>query len=293
MEYINLWNPAHPAAATALVTALLLGLVHGMVPDEHTWPITFSYAVGGYSTRKGLRAGLLFSATFTLQRAIVSELAWFGLSEWMRSKWLNDALFIPIGLLMAWGGWMMLKQRHSMHLHLIGKCRDKDNAAGGVGSWARMTGWMPAVHGFVAGWGFGAFALILYTTLAPAMPNAIWGWVPGALFGFGTLIVQVIAGGLFGRMAASRQLSPEAIRIVALTTAARTLLWGGIAYTLAGILSLLFPGLAAWSIDTGIRVHGLSHINLPLIIAVFCVAGIGLGTFLTQTRALRAATHDS
>ena len=290
MEFINLWNPAHPGIATALVTALLLGLVHGMVPDEHTWPITFSYAVGGYSTRKGLRAGLLFSATFTLQRAIVSELAWFGLSHWVQNKWLNDALFLPIGLLMAWGGWMMLRQRRSMHLHLIGKCRDQENIAESApAAWARMTGWMPAIHGFVAGWGFGAFALILYTTLAPAMPSAVWGWLPGALFGLGTLIIQVIAGGLFGRMAASHRLPPDAIRIIALTTAARTLLWGGIAYFFAGLAGLLFPELSTWHLDTGIGIHGLAHIDLPLIIAVLCVAGIGLGTFYTQTRALRAA----
>lgn len=97
MEFIDLWNPSHPGVAAALVTALLLGLVHGMVPDEHTWPITFSYAVGSYSTRKGLRAGLLFSLTFTVQRAIASELAWLGLSHWMQNDWLNQALFVQIG----------------------------------------------------------------------------------------------------------------------------------------------------------------------------------------------------
>jgi len=95
MEFIDLWNPTHPGVVAALVTALLLGLVHGMVPDEHTWPITFSYAVGSYSTRKGLRAGLLFSLTFTVQRAIASELAWLGLSHWMQNDWLNQALFVP------------------------------------------------------------------------------------------------------------------------------------------------------------------------------------------------------
>ena len=33
MESIDLWNPIHPGVAATLVTALLLGLVHGMVPD--------------------------------------------------------------------------------------------------------------------------------------------------------------------------------------------------------------------------------------------------------------------
>ena len=288
MSFINLWDPAHPGIATALITALLLGLVHGVVPDEHTWPITFSYAVGGYSTRKGLRAGLLFSLTFTIQRAIASELAWLGLSHWMQNGWLNQALFIPIGLLMAGGGWLMLRQRRAAHLHLIGECHEKNlTQTTETSHLTRMTGWMPAVHGFVAGWGFGAFALILYTTLAPAMPSAAWGWLPGALFGFGTLIIQAIAGALFGRMAASQKLTPEAIQAVALITAARTLLWGGIAYMIAGLLGLLFPALADWQISTGIRVHGLAHIDLPLLLAVVCVAGVGLGTFFTQSHAMR------
>ncbi|MES2407387.1 MAG: sulfite exporter TauE/SafE family protein [Pseudomonadota bacterium] len=294
MEFIDLWNPTHPGVAAALITALLLGLIHGMVPDEHTWPITFSYAVGSYSTRKGLRAGLLFSLTFTVQRAIASELAWLGLSQWMQIGWLNQALFVPIGLLMAGGGWLMLRQRRAMHLHLIGECHEArlDDSAEST-HWTRMTGWMPALHGFVAGWGFGAFALILYTTLAPAMPSAAWGWVPGALFGLGTLIVQAVAGALFGKMAASRKLSPQAIRAVALTTAARTLLWGGAAYTAAGVFGLSFPKLADWSINTGLHVHGLSHIDLPLVLAVVCVAGVGLGTFFTQTRALRSTPPTS
>ncbi len=293
MEFIDLWNPTHPGVTTALVTALLLGIVHGIVPDEHTWPITFSYAIGGYSSRKGLRAGLLFSLTFTVQRAIASELAWLGLSHWMQTDWLNQALFVPIGLLMAAGGWLMVRERRVAHRHLIGQSREASWQAGiETSHWPRITGWMPAVHGFVAGWGMGAFALILYTTLAPAMPSAAWGWLPGALFGLGTLMIQAAAGALFGHMAANRKLSPQAIRAVALTTAARTLLWGGGAYIVAGVFGLLFPNLANWSISTRLHVHGLSHIDLPLVLAVVCVAGVGLGTFFTQTRALRAANPD-
>lgn len=58
---INLWNPGHVTFTVDLVTAFLLGLVHGITPDEHSWPVTFSYAVGGHSTRRGLLSGLIFS----------------------------------------------------------------------------------------------------------------------------------------------------------------------------------------------------------------------------------------
>ncbi|MGC8671521.1 MAG: hypothetical protein ACP5TJ_01340, partial [Candidatus Micrarchaeia archaeon] len=66
---INLWNPQNVPFLLALLLSFLLGLVHGITPDEHTWPITFSYAVGSYSTKKGMKAGLIFSSGFTLQRA--------------------------------------------------------------------------------------------------------------------------------------------------------------------------------------------------------------------------------
>jgi len=71
---INLFNPTRGSVTLALVTALLLGLVHGVTPDEHTWPITFSYSVGSYSSKGGRRVGFLFSLAFTLQRALASEL---------------------------------------------------------------------------------------------------------------------------------------------------------------------------------------------------------------------------
>ncbi len=41
-----------------LLTAYLLGVVHGITPDEHTWPITFSYSLGSYSAKKGFLIGL-------------------------------------------------------------------------------------------------------------------------------------------------------------------------------------------------------------------------------------------
>src|SRR5438067_12992262 len=83
---INLWEPTHVTLTVDLLAAFLLGLVHGVTPDEHTWPITFSYAVGGYSTARGLRAGLLFSLAFAVQAAFASELAHFGFTQWFRAE---------------------------------------------------------------------------------------------------------------------------------------------------------------------------------------------------------------
>ncbi len=276
---ISNWHVLAEGPLAILLTALVLGLVHGIAPDEHTWPITFSYAIGSYSTRAGLRAGLLFSLAFTIQRAIGSELAWLGLSPWLGIARFNQVLFLVIGTLMMLGGWMMLRKNPSK----TSPGNSSDNST--------MLGWMPAVHGFIAGWGFGAFALILYATLAPNMPSAWWGWAPGAMFGLGTTMVQALAGAGFGRLMAHRQLTPEILRKVALTTASRTLLGGGLAYLLLGMLGLIAPHIESLRLGTGVGVPGLAHIGIPVLFAAFTVLIIGVGTLFSQLR--RYSAHPS
>lgn len=296
---INLWNPTHVAGLTILVTAFSLGLLHGITPDEHTWPITFSYAIGGYSTRRGLRAGLTFSAAFTLQRALASELAFLGLSRLFTFASVDSVVYLVVGLLMAIGGLAVMRRRRPIGLHLPGVHLPSFHLPGVHLPSPPATGmrredaepvltdprpWMPAVHGFFAGWGFGAFALIIYTVLAPAEHSAAWGWLPGALFGLGTVVMQVLAGGLFGFVARRRRLSPDAIRRVALRTAGNTLTWGGVAFMVGGAFGLAFPAAASLSVGTGLRVHNLSHAGIPLLLVVICVVGVGATTLVRQTR---------
>ena len=37
---------------STLFVMLGLGLVHGLIPDEHTWPITIPYALGQENPKK-------------------------------------------------------------------------------------------------------------------------------------------------------------------------------------------------------------------------------------------------
>src|SRR5215467_3101817 len=94
---INLWDPTHVTVAVDLLTAFLLGLVHGIIPDEHTWPITFSYAVGGYSAWRGLRGAVIFSLAFMAQQALASELAYLGLAAWFTFKGLDGVVYVVVG----------------------------------------------------------------------------------------------------------------------------------------------------------------------------------------------------
>ncbi len=272
---INLWNPTHVSVPVDLLTAFLLGIVHGITPDEHTWPITFAYAVGAYSTWRGMRAGLLFSAAFTLQRALASELAWAGLSHVMEFPGFAIGVDLVVGAVMVISAWMIASGKAAPHLHI--------GSAGG-GELHDPRWWLPLLHGFIAGWGMGAFAAILYGVLAPAMPNAMLGFTPGLAFGLGTMVTQVAIGGLVGAWAARAKLSPAQLRQIALTSAARTLAWGGAGLMFVGALSLFAPQWAQVHWITGLHIHNLHTINLPMIILITVIFVAGVGGFVRDAR---------
>ncbi len=290
---VNLWNPGHVTGLSILVIAFLLGLVHGITPDEHTWPITFSYSVAGYSTKKGIKTGLAFSAAFTLQRAIASELAYFGLASFLTVSNVNYYVYIFVGLVMALSGYYVIKKGGSFHIHLPKQKLDHKRALYQdieISSTHKIENFkepgiiMPMVHGFIAGWGFGAFALIIYTVLAPGMPNAYLGWVPGALFGLGTAIVQMIFGGIFGKFAQRKGLSGDIIKQIALKTAYATLFYGGLLFVFAGSASIMFPSIGNFSFSTGVKVHNLDSIGVPIFLAIFSVMGIGVTTLVKEIK---------
>jgi hypothetical protein len=278
---LNLWNPAAGLGpGIALVTAFFLGLIHGITPDEHTWPITFSYSVGSYSSRGGMRAGLLFSAAFTVQRAIASELAYFAVTWLIISERWNFALYIVVGALMLLSGWYVLRRHRLLHLfhsHNLDKSEEPH----------ALPGYMPLVHGFVAGWGTGAFALIVYTVLAPTMPGPAFGFLPGLLFGLGTMAMQILFGALVGAWMARRKLADAARTRVARMVAGRTLFWGGLAFIALGIAGFIYPDLGAAGVHTGVRVHNLSHLGVGFLLAVLVPFGAGAYAMIRSLREVR------
>ncbi|CAB1129712.1 conserved membrane protein of unknown function [Candidatus Hydrogenisulfobacillus filiaventi] len=269
----ELWQTSLPLA---LGTAFVLGLLHGITPDEHTWPITFSYAIGAYSTRRGLAAGLWFSAAFTLQRALASELAYLALAPWLRNPVVDAVVYLLVGAAMWAAGLYVRREGQVWHLHL-GPSQEHRLAARAPGAFRLSPRWA-VVHGFLAGWGFGAYALVIYTVLAPAMKSPWLGWLPGALFGLGTMAVQAVAGALFGYWMARRRLPEEAIRRVAQGTAGSTLYWGGLAFALAGAVSLLFPAVRGWAVVTPVAIPNLHHLGLGFALVIVTVVGVGLGS---------------
>lgn len=281
---LNLWDPhVGMAVGVVLATAFLLGMVHGITPDEHTWPITFSYAIGSYSSRKGIIAGLVFSSAFTFQRALAAELAYVALDRWFMGAHVDYLIYLVVGLVMIWAARHIVR---GSHWHLFSP-RHRASSEDSDAALKDPRPWMPAVHGFVAGWGFGAFALIIYTVLAPSMPSAWWAWVPGAAFGLGTTVIQASAGGLFGLISRRRGLSVDDIRRVSLRTAGNTMGWGGLVFVTGGLFGLLFPRAAGWSLATGLHVHNLDHLGIGIVLVMVSVLVIGVGTLLREFRRVR------
>jgi hypothetical protein len=281
MAAVNLWSPGHGlSVGVALITAFLLGLVHGVTPDEHTWPITFSYALGAFSARRGMRSALAFSVAFTVQRALLSELAFLGLMQIRDNPEWNAAIYLVVGAVMAVAAGYVLRLRCALHLHVwppsLGACHRTIDVEGWVTR--TPTPAMAAVHGFVAGWGLGAFALIMMTVLAPAMPSAALGWAPGAAFGLGTTAVLAGAGAAIGAASRRGLLSQDLAQRVAQEGAGWTLLLGGALFALAGLAGLIAPSIMTAGIKTGIAVHNLDELNvgtlLVLLVAMAAVASM-------------------
>ncbi len=282
-----------------LAVSFLLGVLHGITPDEHTWPITVSYAIGAASGRQGMKAGLLFSAAFAAQRAIASELAFLALAPVLASGALNAWIDLLVGVVMAASGLYILRLGRELHLtewlerllHRVVRVGQDDGTDGMPSAEDRpIPVRMTLVHGFIAGWGTGAFAVIIYTVLAPAMPSAALAFLPGLLFGVGTMLVQALAGAALGAWMRSRHLGAAAMNYVSRAVAGNTLLYGGLLFAAWGLVSLLLPRVADAfdaGLPTGIGIPNLDRVNAGLVLVAVIVAVIAAGSFVRAVRRVR------
>lgn len=298
---INLYNPQNVGLISALVISYLLGLVHGITPDEHTWPITFSYAIGSYSVKGGAKAGLVFSSGFTIQRAIMSEIAYLALAGIFMTSVAFGITYIAVGAAMFGAGvyiknkkiyphWHWLEERMSYvtGIHKPGdkiQKKEMEHKLNPVMEEGKSLKPVPSklafAHGLIAGFGFGAFALILYTVIAPVMPNVWFGWIPGFLFGIGTMTMQVIFGSIFGAwLTKVKKLTIKGMQYLARYISSNVLYYGGLAFAVAGALILKFPQILSYGVITPIKVHNLHDLGVGFFIVIFVVVVIGIVSYI-------------
>lgn len=277
----------HPALWVALFAAIGLGIVHGITPDEHTWPITFSYTIGSYSAKGGRKAGLLFSLSFAVQRAIAAELAYFALTTFQSVARWNYEIYVVVGGVMVVSGASVLRRGHAFHLSLRGlkELFVSPPQPSPVRSDKGLAWWMPLVHGFIAGWGVGAFAVILYTVLAPAMPSPWIAWLPGLLFGLGTAISQVVFGSIAGALMARGKMSKSAQQYLARMASIRTLVGSGTGFIVVGMLGIVIPQtLNRLSINTPVPVPNLDQLDVGFFLAVVVLFSVAVWAFTKTIR---------
>lgn len=255
-----------------LLACLALGVLHGVIPDEHTWPITFSYSVGAASGRGGIRSGSLFALAFTLQRAAMSQLVFYAFAVFLLTNTsLNGPVYLVVGAAMAVAGFLILSHRLP-HWRPVLRRYDASDLPKHEREIAE-TGTVPAhwaaIHGFIAGFGVdtGLFTSFVYLIAVPAMPSAWIGWAPGAAFGFGTFVVLVAIGLLFGGvLGVAKRWGAERVERFGQLVGARVLLFGGIAFVGAG--AALLSGLlseSAVDIGTLVVVVVMVAIALPVM----------------------------
>ena len=230
------------------------GLLHGILPDEHTWPITFSYAIGNASSKKGLKSGLyLFTR---LHRSAVDRIGNLLPASFLLVHEGLDQLLCQHGCRggHALGGQIQKKGRY-LHFHLLGHHHEPSEgverspalfgpqhksetlAASPSGDPEPFPARWAMIHGFVAGFGVGPFAMFVYTVAAPQMGSPWLGFLPGFLFGLGTTAMLMILGGLFGAsLKTTRKFDDHEIAAIGLRTGSLTLLGGGVVFVVGGLL---------------------------------------------------------
>jgi hypothetical protein len=282
--------PSGLSLSVILIVSYVLGLLHGATPDEHTWPITFSYAIGSYSTKRGMKAGFLFSLGFTLQRALLTTLGYLGLAYFYMKYNLDGPVYIIVGFVMAIAGSYILKGRYihiPIDVALGSKLHHTDEAKRiplHEAHEKEVPLKMTIVHGLIAGFGFGAYATVITFILAPQVPSLIYAPLPGLMFGLGTMTMQVLFGAAFASILKLKKLTEDKIKVIARRSAGRTLYYGGIAFMLIGLLVILIPPLDSFAISTGVPVPNLSALDIGLILVLLVVGVIGIWGLLKSYR---------
>ena len=136
---------------------------------------------------------------------------------------------------------------------------------------------MATIHGFIAGWGVGAYASIIVFVLAPQMPNIFYAALVGTFFGLGTMLMQVIIGAVFANIMRIKKLTIDQIKYVGRSAAARTLYLGGLAFSAIGGLVVAFPVIDSLAVSTGNPIPNLDSVGVASVLVLLTVGVIGFG----------------
>ena len=90
------------------------------------------------------------------------------------------------------------------------------------------------------------------------------------------MVMQMMFGAVFGSILRTKHLGEEDVKLIGKMAAGRTLYYGGLVFTLAGLLIIAFPTIDAWAVSTGIPIPNLDAVNIGLLLVVTVVGAIGV-----------------
>lgn len=161
-----------------LIAILILGIIHGLKPDEHTWPITIPYAISQKSLRKGILASVVFTGALTLIWTLLSALTSQVLNLLSDPESLSPYADLIAGSTMIAVASLFIFKQNKM---------EKINIDGSVAPDYKYI-W---IHGLAAAFG-GDFIVVLLLSaflLGSSLPLQL-GFLIGLLFGIGSMLAQ-------------------------------------------------------------------------------------------------------
>jgi hypothetical protein len=157
-----------------ILAVFIIGIIHGLKPDEHTWPITISYGLMQRNTRGVITAVAVFAGALTLVWTLMSALAG-QLMGLLATSLLDPYVDIIVGLTMIGVAAYLVFGNHE-HTEEVKTADYK----------------VIWIHGLAAAFG-GDFFIVLILTIAliPLISPGL-SFLVGLAFGIGSLIAQSV-----------------------------------------------------------------------------------------------------
>ncbi|MEL9991010.1 MAG: hypothetical protein QXP98_09580 [Thermoproteus sp.] len=155
------------------IALLAIGVVHGLKPDEHTWPITISYAMMQKDAKRAVLTTMTFTGALTLVWTAMSALVGLLPSSLFEGvyDWLVDVL---VGLTMVTIAGLYLRKEH------------EGDSGGAAPDYKAI--W---IHGVGAAFGGDFFVVLLLALSIKAISQTFPLALVGFLFGFGSFLGQL------------------------------------------------------------------------------------------------------
>ena len=90
--------------------------------------------------------------------------------------------------------------------------------------------------------------------------------------------MQILMGSIFANIMRVKKLTLNELKYVGRSTAAWTLYYGGLAFVVIGLFTIVFPTISNIALDTGIPIPNLDSIGIALVLVIVVVGIIGLGS---------------